>query len=77
MGPWHLGHWYRPLAAVTVLGCVVLLVIGMQPPNEKTAWIVGGVLLTMAIIWFARAKDRFARPPEVLMQKAGATPDAA
>jgi len=31
----------------------------------------------MAIIWFARAKDRFAGPPEVLMQKAGATPDAA
>jgi len=77
MGPWHLGRWYRPLAAVSVLGCVVLIVIGMQPPNEKTAWIVGGVLLTMAIIWFGRAKSRFAGPPEVLMQKAGAAPEPA
>src|SRR5207245_1932398 len=38
MGPWHLGRWYRPLAAVSVLGCVALILIGMQPPNEKTAW---------------------------------------
>ncbi len=24
MGPWHLGPWYRPLAAVSVFGCVAL-----------------------------------------------------
>jgi amino acid transporter len=70
MGPWHLGRWYRPLAAVSVLGCVALIVIGMQPPNEKTAWIVGGVLLTLALIWFAGVRTRFAGPPEALMHHA-------
>jgi amino acid transporter len=59
MGPWHLGRWYRPLAVVSVLGCVALLVIGMQPPNEKAAWIVGGALLLLALVWFGGAKDRF------------------
>ena len=38
MGPWHLGRWYRPLAVVSVLGCGVLIVIGVQPPNDKAAW---------------------------------------
>lgn len=71
MGPWHLGLWYRPLAAVSVLGCVALILIGMQPPNEKTAWIVGGVLLVLAVIWFAGAGRRFAGPPEMLLEKAG------
>ena len=70
MGPWHLGRWYRPLAAVSVLGCVALIVIGMQPPNEKTAWIVGGVLLALAIIWLGGARTRFAGPPEALLRHA-------
>jgi len=76
MGPWNLGAWYRPLAVVSVLGCVALIVIGMQPPNEKTAWIVGGVLLVMAIIWFAGARSRFAGPPEVMMRKASGASEA-
>ena len=66
MGPWDLGAWYRPLAAVSVVGCLALIAIGMHPPNEKSLWIVGGVLLLMAIIWFAGVKDRFAGPPEAL-----------
>jgi len=72
MGPWHLGRWYRPLAAASVLGCVALIVIGMQPPNEKTAWIVGGTLLVLALIWFGGARSRFAGPPEVMMRTATA-----
>jgi amino acid transporter len=67
VGPWNLGAWYRPLAAVAVVGCVALIFIGMQPPNEKAAWIVGGALLLMALIWFGGARRRFAGPPEVLL----------
>jgi amino acid transporter len=67
MGPWHLGRWYRPLAVVSVLGCVALLVIDMKPPNEKAAWIVGGALLLLALVWFGGAKDRFGGPPEALL----------
>lgn len=70
MGPWHLGRWYRPLAALSVLGCVALIVIGMQPPNEKTAGIVGGVLLALALVWFGRARRRFAGPPEAMLRHA-------
>src|SRR5260221_5502476 len=27
MGPWHLGAWYRPLAALAVFGCVGMIVL--------------------------------------------------
>ena len=42
MGPWDLGPWYRPLAILSVAGCVVLIVVGMQPPNQRSVWVVGG-----------------------------------
>jgi hypothetical protein len=44
----------------------------MHPPNEKSVWIIGGVLLLMAIIWFAGVKDRFAGPPQALAAHATA-----
>jgi amino acid transporter len=68
MGPWNLGAWYRPLAAVSVIGCLALIAIGMHPPNEKSVWIVGGVLLMLAVVWFAGLKERFAGPPEALVR---------
>jgi amino acid transporter len=63
MGPWHLGVWYRPLAVVAVLGCALLIVIGMQPPNEKALWTVGGAIVALTIAWFAGERCRFAGPP--------------
>jgi amino acid transporter len=63
MGPWHLGPWYRPLAAVCGLGCVGLIFIGMQPPNEKSVWIVGVSVAVLVLVWFAFERRRFRGPP--------------
>ncbi len=63
MGPWQLGRWYRPLAAVSVLGCAGLIVIGMWPPNEKAALVVGGLTLALLAVWFAVVRRRFTGPP--------------
>ena len=63
MGPWQLGIWYRPLAAVSVLGCLFLIVIGMQPPNDKALWVVGGSVAVLATLWFVVAREHFAGPP--------------
>ena len=62
MGPWHLGSWFRPLAIVSVLGCAGLVVIGLQPPNEKAAYVVGGMIVALAVWWFAVAKRTFPGP---------------
>jgi amino acid transporter len=71
-GPWQLGRWFRPLAVISVLGCVGLIVIGMQPPNEKAAYVVGGTVLLLAAIWTVRARRSFPGPPEVLGRAAAA-----
>lgn len=62
-GPWNLGAWYRPLAAVAVLWCVLLVVLGMQPPNDKAVWIVGGFTAFLAAMWLAFERNRFQGPP--------------
>jgi amino acid transporter len=66
MGPWHLGRWFRPLAAVSVLGCAALVVIGMQPPNEKAAYVVGGMLVVLLVGWFGFVRNTFPGPPRGL-----------
>lgn len=63
MGPWSLGPWYRSVAAVSVAWCALLLVIGVQPPNDKALWIALGALAATAAVWFGRERRRFAGPP--------------
>jgi amino acid transporter len=63
MGPWSLGRWYRVLAVVCLAGCGFLLVIGVQPPNDKALWIVLGSWALTATIWFGFMHSRFEGPP--------------
>lgn len=65
MGPWHLGAWYRPLALVSGAGCVFLIVIGMQPPNQQAVWIVGGAVAVLLAVWFGLERRRFKGPPKL------------
>jgi amino acid transporter len=69
MGPWQIGRWYRPLAALSVLGCVFLIVIGMQPPNQQAVRIVGGAIALLGIAWFGFVRTRFQGPPAAVMTK--------
>jgi amino acid transporter len=65
MGPWDLGRWFRPLAGVNVLGCIVLITIGMQPPYDRAAGIVGGALIVLVAVWFGWERQRFPGPPRI------------
>jgi len=68
VGPWNLGRWYRPLAVLSVIGCLGLIAIGMQPPNERALWVVGGVALVLAAGWFGIARYHFPGPPRTDLQ---------
>ena len=63
MGPWQIGRLYRPLAVVSVLGCLFLIVIGMQPPNDQALRIVGGAVVLLLVVWFGLERKRFRGPP--------------
>ncbi|HMX94537.1 MAG TPA: amino acid permease, partial [Elusimicrobiota bacterium] len=51
LGPWTLGAFFRPIAALCVLGCAGILFIGVQPPNTKALWIILGALALTAVVW--------------------------
>jgi amino acid transporter len=63
MGPWNLGRWFPPLAIVCIGWCGVLVVVGVQPPNDKALWILVGLIAALAIFWFAGQRRTFAGPP--------------
>lgn len=67
MGPWTLGRWFKPAAALSVLGCGALIVIGMQPPNEKALWVVSGFTGLLALGWFGSARRHFPGPPHGIL----------
>jgi amino acid transporter len=65
MGPWHLGAWFRPLTGVAIVGCGLLIVIGLAPPNDTNLWVLGGFVVLLAAGWFLVERRRFAGPPVI------------
>ncbi len=63
LGPWTLGAFFRPIAALCVLGCAGILFIGVQPPNTKALWIILGALALTAVVWLATERKHFRGPP--------------
>jgi amino acid transporter len=63
MGPWDMGRWYRPLAAISVAGCGVLILLGIQPPNDRAITVLAAMLAVLAILWWLAARTRFPGPP--------------
>lgn len=72
MGPWRLGRWYLPLALLSILGCAVLIVIGMAPPNESAFVTVGGMIVLLGALWFGVERRRFPGPPATVLKAQGA-----
>jgi len=66
MGPWDLGRWFRPLALVSVLYCTMLIVIGMQPPNDKSFIVLSGLCALLLAGWWLAARKRFVGPPHIM-----------
>ncbi|HYX38807.1 MAG TPA: amino acid permease [Oligoflexus sp.] len=61
-GPWDLGRWYKPLAFISVLGSLILIWIGVQPPNYKAVSILLSVAAIMTLYWMAIEHRRFQGP---------------
>jgi amino acid transporter len=73
MGPWGLGGWYRPLAVICTVGCGVLVLLGMFPPNDSAIWIVGGFITVLTAAWWCGVRARFPGPPRVATLQEQAT----
>ena len=62
-GPFSLGAWSKVIAALAVIGCAILIYVGVQPPNEKVGYLIVIMIVAMAIIWLAFERTRFQGPP--------------
>ena len=62
-GPFSLGGWSRPVSALALLGSVALVVVGVQPPNEKVGYLLAAGLAAMTVIWWTVERQRFMGPP--------------
>ncbi len=66
MGPFDLGgRLYRVVAAISLAGVVLLVWIGVQPPNEKALTVTLAAVALLAAGWWLGVRRRFRGPPAV------------
>ena len=62
-GPFRLGIFSKPLAILTVLGVLVMIYIGLQPPNDILISYSIGLIVVLVVLWFGVARKHFPGPP--------------
>jgi amino acid transporter len=68
MGPWQLGVCFRPLALLSVIGCVGLLAISIGP-NALAMYVVVTVTALLLLSWVLIVRTRFAGPPQGVLDQ--------
>jgi amino acid transporter len=64
MGPFDLGQGlFKLLAVLSVLGVLVLIWIGVQPPNEKALPVTLIFVGLLVAVWWTRVRRVFQGPP--------------
>jgi amino acid transporter len=65
-GPFNLGALSKPIAVLAVLGGGFLVLVGIQPPNEKVLYVTIAMLVVMGLFWFQFGESkRFKGPPAI------------
>jgi amino acid transporter len=73
MGPWSLGGGaYRGLSVLAVVGCGLILLVGVQPPNQQNMWTLAGALGLTGVVWVAYERRHFRGPPPAVLERAQA-----
>lgn len=52
-GPFDLKAASIPVAVLAILGCALLIFVGVQPPQEKVGYLIVLMILALAAFWFA------------------------
>jgi amino acid transporter len=64
MGPFRLGERaFKLLAVLSVLGVLVLVWIGIQPPNQKALIVTVVAVVVLTVMWWSGVRKFFRGPP--------------
>jgi amino acid transporter len=64
MGPFDLGpNVYKMLSAIAIAGVLLVIWIGVQPPNDKALTVLAAATVTLVAVWWGGARRRFQGPP--------------
>ena len=65
-GPFSLGGLSKPIAFLAVIGGLVLIFVGIQPPNEKVLYLIVGLSIFLILFWWVFGeRNRFKGPPVI------------
>jgi amino acid transporter len=62
-GPFSLGGASKLIAVLAIIGCAILIFVGVQPPNQKVGYLIVAMIVVMVVFWFAFEGRRFQGPP--------------
>ena len=62
-GPFRLGALSKPFAVVVTLGAIVIIYIGIQPPNDILISYVVALVVLLGLGWLLLERRRFPGPP--------------
>ena len=62
-GPFRLGMLSKPFGIMTVLGVLVLMYAGIQPPFDILINYAVGLIVLLVVLWFGLKRRRFQGPP--------------
>jgi hypothetical protein len=57
-GPFNLGGLSVLIAGLAVIGCAVLIFVGVQPPQEKVGYLIVVMLVALAAFWYTMEGNR-------------------
>jgi amino acid transporter len=64
MGPFDLGaRAYRLLAALSIAGVLLVVWIGVQPPNGRALYVLAAACAALSLAWWCGVRTRFPGPP--------------
>ena len=62
-GPFRLGVWSKPFAVIVILGVLILMYAGIQPPFDILINYAIGLIVLLLVLWFGIERKRFQGPP--------------
>lgn len=62
-GPFRLGFLSKPFAIIVIIGTLILMYAGIQPPFDILVSYAIGLIILMLLLWFGIERRRFKGPP--------------